>query len=305
MKQSNHIPIYHIEDDEDWQEIVGKIVTRLPFNYVEYVPLKQSFEKSLREITNSGIPGIVVLDLRLDEPLSEYLTVVELHQVKSLLNSHLIEIIILSGYIGSAARYLLVESGIPNDHIFGKGSEFIKERDNFIEILKNLITQVKEGTPNNNRKSNIIPAPVKESGVVERINKLEVSVAQGFDEIKRGQAFLYRQLSPSNQNAILKILEQLKQGRIRQHHMEQMLLTACNAMEIIKDTKSIDDSQIMASLEKIYSAINAGTELQQQFELVLPIIPFLLEYKISLGGGVDLGAAWDEFVNRVKKGKSK
>jgi hypothetical protein len=35
-------------------------------------------------------------------------------------------------------------------------------------------------------------------------------------------------------------------------------------------------------------------------ELSLPIIPFLLEYKIDIDAGVDLGTIWKELMERAK-----
>ena len=63
----------------------------------------------------------------------------------------------------------------------------------------------------------------------------------------------------------------------------------------------IDDAELEQALADIYREIVSNLSLQQQFELTLPVIPFLLEYKLALGAGVDLGAVWQELVARVKR----
>lgn len=44
----------------------------------------------------------------------------------------------------------------------------------------------------------------------------------------------------------------------------------------------------------MFDSINSDLDTHQQFELSLPIIPFLLEYKLVIEANVDLEAVWDE-----------
>ena len=53
-------------------------------------------------------------------------------------------------------------------------------------------------------------------------------------------------------------------------------------------------------LDDIYQSVNSDLDLHQQLELSLPVIPFLLENKIGLDAEIDLGAAWQELVNRAQ-----
>ena len=72
-------------------------------------------------------------------------------------------------------------------------------------------------------------------------------------------------------------------------------------LQHIHATTFIADAAVKKSLDDIYQAVNSNLSFHQQLEFTLPVIPFLLEYKIGLDAGVDLGAVWKELRERLGK----
>ncbi len=127
-----------------------------------------------------------------------------------------------------------------------------------------------------------------------------------FEDIKRGQAYIYRHLGTQAQSTTDLILKEFRQQAIGQGEIEKILDAIRRALKhILNSGVSINDQEIKKALDDIYQSINSSLDFSQQLELSLPIIPFLLEYKIGLNAGVDLGAVWEELIERVKKRQTK
>ena len=114
-------------------------------------------------------------------------------------------------------------------------------------------------------------------------------------DLKQGQSAIYRHLSIDNQSIIEDILTEVHKGNLDRCKIQ-------NAVDAIRRTLRhlqskgipIDDSEIEKALEDICMSVNSDLNLEQQFELSIPIIPFLLTYKLGLAADVDLGAVWQE-----------
>ena len=95
---------------------------------------------------------------------------------------------------------------------------------------------------------------------------------------------------------------EVRQGHVEQGQAQSTLDAICKALKHIQQAGlPVADDTIKQSLVDIYQAVNSDLGFRQQLELSLPVIPFLLEYKIGLDAGVDLGVVWKEFVERVRK----
>ncbi len=142
--------------------------------------------------------------------------------------------------------------------------------------------------------------------IVHRIDKLENNLGGKIDDLKQGQIAIYRCISRQDQAILETILEEIRQQRIEQDEMQSTLDAIRRVLKYVQETGfSVDDSAIRQSLTDIYTAINSDLSFRQQLELSIPVIPFLLEYKVGLDAGVDLEAIWKELVERVQTSRSK
>ena len=64
---------------------------------------------------------------------------------------------------------------------------------------------------------------------------------------------------------------------------------------------SIQRNRLLTLLIGITNSLKNDLTFAQKVELTLPVIPFLLEYKIELGAGIDLQTFWEELQNRIQK----
>jgi hypothetical protein len=127
------IPVFHIEDEPDWMELIQNIVNKY-INYFEYVYINASFDAAVDKLSLTPGPAIVLWDLRLNDQYSEYQTPISLAQILPMLADHCFENFVLSGFLHETTKLKLVQSGIPENHIFEKGRRFSKD-----EFLNNLL----------------------------------------------------------------------------------------------------------------------------------------------------------------------
>jgi len=143
---------------------------------------------------------------------------------------------------------------------------------------------------------------VTNKDLMERLDILERAIGGQLDDLKIGQAYIYQKIQPVDVEILQKIFEEIHQGRIEQGEVQRTVDSTRRVVKYILDKGvKIDDPEITKSLAEIYQSVNSSLTFEQQFELTLPVIPFLINYKLSLGAGVDLGAVWKELVARVNK----
>lgn len=97
------------------------------------------------------------------------------------------------------------------------------------------------------------------------------------------------------------ILCELRALAIAQGEMQRTLDAIRRVLKHLQRTGLPIDSETKKSLDEIYKAVNPNLDFEQGFEISLPIIPLLLQYKIALNGRVDLGAAGEELKKRIQK----
>jgi hypothetical protein len=138
--------------------------------------------------------------------------------------------------------------------------------------------------------------------IMRRIDELHLDLGGKLDDIKRGQVFIYQRIGAEAQTVISLVLKDFQQQSIGQGEIQSTLDAIRRALKHIQSTGlPIADDEVKKSLDDIYQSLNSNLDLRQQLELSLPVIPFLLEYKISLDADVDLGAVWRELAGRVQK----
>ncbi len=104
---------------------------------------------------------------------------------------------------------------------------------------------------------------------------------------------------------ITEILAEIQQQRIEQGEMQSILDAIRRFLVTIQKTGLPTDDATQQRLAKINRAVDSDQSFQQKLEVSLPIIPFLLEYKMEVGASVDVGAAREELKERLRKSQSK
>lgn len=143
-------------------------------------------------------------------------------------------------------------------------------------------------------------APTLED-ILSRLDSMEDLISGKLDNLKRGQKIIYQRIKPVDQAAVEAILVEIRQNRIEQDVVQNTLDAIRHSLKYIQtEGLPIKDAEIEQTLADIYQEVVSNLDFQQQFELSLPVIPFLLSYKISLGAGIDLGAVWNDLNSLIR-----
>jgi len=142
--------------------------------------------------------------------------------------------------------------------------------------------------------------------VMRRLDEVYLGLGERLDnlaaDLKRALAIIYQRISPESRDTLEKILVAIQQQRFVQTELQSTLNAVRRTLKHIQVAGlPIADHEIQQTLADIYQAVNSNQDFQQQLELSIPIIPLLLEYKIGLDAGVDLGAVWKELIERIRK----
>jgi predicted ATPase len=137
---------------------------------------------------------------------------------------------------------------------------------------------------------------------MHHLDEMQLDLGEKLEGLRRGQIALYHRVSASNQAQLDAIRAEVRQGRIEQGEMRISLDAIRRVLRHVQETGlPVANDEIRQSLADIHKAVNSDLGLRQQLELAIPVIPFLLEYKIGLEAGVDLGAIWKDLVERVRE----
>ncbi|MBK8988208.1 MAG: caspase family protein [Chloroflexi bacterium] len=131
----------------------------------------------------------------------------------------------------------------------------------------------------------------------KRFTKLEAHIDGQTDELKAGLRAIYARLPADDTETLERILSELHYQRLEQAEMERTV----ESVRRVLQQNQITDDELKELMEKVYRQVTSSLSMEEQFELTLPVIPLLLNYKISLSGGVELDALWQEFKDRFLK----
>jgi len=138
--------------------------------------------------------------------------------------------------------------------------------------------------------------------VTARLDALSAQLGAGVDDLKRGQAALYRQADRAYRHDLARILAAVQQGRLEQGEMRATLDALRRAMRVVMDEGLPMDAELRAAVTDLTEAVESSLSLERKLELALPLLP-LLTYKIELrvGSEVDLHDLWDELRTRWRR----
>lgn len=185
---------------------------------------------------------------------------------------------------------------VPQDIELAKAE--IIDKINHIEKVVGIVISINDRSVQNNA--------VGFADLINRITTLEVNINQKLDDLRRAQAYIYQHIRAADLELVKKIFDEVHQGRIEQAEIEHAVDATRRAMKYILETGiKMSDPKIVELLGDIYQSVNNSLDFEQQFELTLPVIPFLIDYKLKLGAGVDLDAVWKELISSRKNNMGK
>ena len=136
----------------------------------------------------------------------------------------------------------------------------------------------------------------KDPAIHDKLDK----ILAGQDDLKGGQHQLLQKLDEGQRNTVETILGQLRAMQANATDTDTELKGLLDDMRrgiLFINTQQLP--QMSADLRKTLEAVNetlsAGTDVRTGLELTIPLIPFLLDYKVSLdgGGGIDMRQVWE------------
>lgn len=144
-----------------------------------------------------------------------------------------------------------------------------------------------------------------EGAVLQRLDRLEGALGDKLDDLKRGQEVIYQRLDPAGRVQLDAVLAEVRQGRIEQGALQNTLEAIRRTLMLIRsDGLAVADPELKQTLADILDTISGSSvlDLQQQVELSLPILPLLLQYKITVGSKTGLVELWREITGRSDSG---
>lgn len=202
LTEEKKVPLYHIEDEDDWQSVV-ELAVKSSTN-LEYIHLESSIRQLATELRTVHGPGIAIFDLRLEGIQSELHTIVELPRLMKALNRRNFEVFILSGHLPEFGKPKLLECGIPGNHIFNKGAEFNKRRNEFVRLLQNSEARLKGVVAEDFENSGlgdfspICDIEVQINGVSESNGRIQIKADQEYELKILTRSFSNTQQKPKN-----------------------------------------------------------------------------------------------------------
>lgn len=131
---------------------------------------------------------------------------------------------------------------------------------------------------------------------------IQKTVETGFSDMRQGQSDLLAQINRENRQLTEAILERIQLGRIEQAEMASVVNATARLLQLLRAESELWNAQMLSTIEQANNAIEGELDLHNKLELTLPIIPFLLAYKIELDGiiGADVSAALGTFQRLLK-----
>ena len=149
-----------------------------------------------------------------------------------------------------------------------------------------------------------IPAMALSPDQVRAIHAKLDRLQAGVDDLKQGQAAIYRELGAAQRRTAEAVLVELRGSAAAIEELGGVLDAVRRALIHLQSRQLLDlDADGRRILDEVTELIRAEADLHTGLELTIPLIPLLLNYNLNLdlGGGLDLRQAWDRLVNRARR----
>lgn len=137
--------------------------------------------------------------------------------------------------------------------------------------------------------------------ILRKLDEMQSNLGSKLDTVQRSQSLIYGRIGTEARATVDSILSEVRAQSLSQSEMKRTLDAIRRVLKHVQQTGLPVDSDTKKLLDEIYSAISSDIGFSQQLELSLPIIPFLLNYNITLGTDVDLKTVWKELTVRVQE----
>lgn len=149
------------------------------------------------------------------------------------------------------------------------------------------------------------PEPSAETRAIH--NKLD-RLLIGQEDLKRGQAVIYKQLNTQQQQIVRELLDALqsmRQNEIEADRELREILDGVRRSLVHLQSRQMPelDAQLRQALDELAEILKTDADLHTGLELTIPIIPLLLDYKINFDAGSELNLSklWDKLVVRLRR----
>lgn len=267
-------------------EFLEVLKSKVDSNDLRLVLIDETLER-MRELTGNITPADTFLDLNESLSLQEN----DLERYKSILKRYRQNLILIEEQMAAFIdpRNVSPDIKIARIEIINK----IQEIEKHIFADKTILSTTKF--------ENTIEGMSNED-LIKRLEQLENIINLQFDKLSNDLASLHLKIKPVDLELINKILEEVHLGRVEQGSLRSLVDATGRAMkQVINHGVKINDPEVTKYLVSTQQSINSGVSLEQQVELTLPLIPFLIEYKVNLGTDFDLKKIWEELINKIKK----
>ena len=150
------------------------------------------------------------------------------------------------------------------------------------------------------RQTPVGPSETTLEDLMCRLHEMDLNLGDKLNDLKRGQAVIYQRISASDRGTLEAIRTEIRQGRVEQGQMENTLDAIRRTLQHVQEVGlPVADEDVKQSLADIYRSVNSDLDFRQQLELSLPVIPFLLQYRVGFEAGVDLREVWKELASII------
>jgi len=94
-------------------------------------------------------------------------------------------------------------------------------------------------------------------------------------------------MSAEQRQQIEMIVQYYQQGRIRSHDMAAFMSDVRTVLTALQNEANFSNSQLAQISKQVEQVFDSHLSQEHKFELTLPIVPGILEYKYSFGGTID------------------
>lgn len=140
--------------------------------------------------------------------------------------------------------------------------------------------------------------------LIEHVDNLQEAILAGLDATERSIiAAVLTRLDQKQLELTQAILNGWKASQISQQDLQETLRTLQQALNEVQQQGNTLAHLSKEDTERLTKLIEEPTlDMSHKLAVTIPIIPFLLSYEseLSLGSGLNLKAAWQRLVNKVR-----
>ncbi len=122
----------------------------------------------------------------------------------------------------------------------------------------------------------------------QRLDYLLAGQAALHADVRRGFALLYQQLDKLEQEAVREIMVAIRARRLSDAEVAQWMVDIRQAIALLGPATTQQEPMLALALDDMRATVESELEIQSKLELSIPLIPFLLSYRLDVGVEVEM-----------------